>query len=77
MSSQKNSDDVKLELAKMAHIFRSVFNTDDGKLVLKKLEEEFDRDNIMSDNPHRTHYNLGRRDAVVYIRQMLNFKVEV
>lgn len=68
----KTADDVKLELARKIDIFKMVFNTDDGKKVLAALENEFDRDNLLAPgDPYSTHYNLGRRDVVVYIRQML------
>ena len=68
----KTVDDVKLELARKIDLFKIVFNSEDGKKVLGALENEFDRDNLLvPGDPHSTHYNLGRRDVVVYIRQML------
>lgn len=68
----KTADDVKLELARKIDIFKMVFNTEDGKKVLAALEDAFDRDSIITPgDPYYTHYNLGRRDVVVYIRQML------
>ena len=56
----------KIELA------QKIFNTADGERFLKVLEDEFDRDNIFTpDDPYSTSYNCGRRDVVVYIKQLM------
>lgn len=64
------------ELAKKALKFKQVFNSDEGQEVLEMLEEEFNPDVLFDDNPHRTAYNTGRRDVVVYIQQLLRFENE-
>ena len=51
--------------------FKELFQTDIGRKVLVDLEEEFNRENIVHDNPYTTHYNLGKRDVLVYIHQMI------
>ena len=56
----------KIELA------QKIFNTADGERFLKVLEDEFDRDNIFAPgDPYSTSYNCGRRDVVVYIKQLM------
>lgn len=50
-----------------------MFSTPEGKEVLKHLEQEFDADILFERDPNVTAYNLGRRDVVVYIRQMLRY----
>jgi len=55
--------------------FYRIFTSPDGKKVLEWLEEEFDKDEIFAaGEPDTTSYNLGKRDVVVYIRQMIRLK---
>ncbi len=55
--------------------FYRIFTSPDGEKVLEWLEDEFDRDEIFQrGDPHTTSYNLGKRDVVVYIRQMIRLK---
>lgn len=55
--------------------FYRIFTSPDGKKVLEWLEDEFDRDEIFkAGEPDTTTYNLGRRDVIVYIRQMIRLK---
>ena len=56
-----------------AAAFAAVFNTRDGEKVLEALEAEFDRDELRGGEPHSTYFNLGQRDVVVYIKQMLKY----
>lgn len=66
--------EAKEKLARKASIFKQVFNTPDGKEVLSALEKEFNADNIFEKGlPDATAYNLGRRDVVVYIKQLLEY----
>jgi len=69
----KNSDEKFEKLRKKSQHFVTVFNTPDGKQVLEALEAEFDGTDIMAETSEKTAYNLGRRDVVVYIRQMLDY----
>lgn len=50
-----------------------VFNSTEGKKVLEALEEEFYHGELLGESPDKTAYNLGRRDVVMYIKQMLNY----
>lgn len=55
--------------------FYRIFTSPDGKKVLEALEEEFDKDEIFAaGEPDTTSYNLGKRDVIVYIRQMIRLK---
>jgi hypothetical protein len=55
--------------------FHRIFTSPDGAKVLEWLEEEFDKDEIFAPgDPYATTYNLGKRDVVVYIRQMIRLK---
>jgi hypothetical protein len=56
--------------------FRNLFKTQDGQAVLKALHEEFNQLDIMAATPERTAYNLGGRDVVMYIEQLLKEKEE-
>ena len=52
--------------------FHALFTSPVGVKVLKYLEDEFDQDEIFQAGvPDGTAYNLGRRDVIVYIRQMM------
>lgn len=42
-------------------------------IVLRDLEEELNPEEIFNDNPHRTSYNAGKRDAFIYIKQLIRY----
>lgn len=69
-------DKIRKELAKKAGLFKRVFLTADGEQVMKILEDAFDGDTIFNVDPHKTAYNLGHRDVVMYIKQMIKFEVD-
>ena len=63
------------EVVKKSGYFYRIFTSPDGKKVLEALEDEFDKDEIFqAGEPDTTTYNLGSRDVVVYIRQMIRLK---
>jgi hypothetical protein len=52
--------------------FKAVFKTPNGKKVLQDLHDELNSDAIfVNGDSHKTSYNLGRRDAYIYINQLL------
>jgi hypothetical protein len=52
--------------------FHILFTSPVGAKVLEYLEDEFDQEEIFQAGvPDGTAYNLGRRDVIVYIRQMI------
>jgi len=66
-AERKEAASLRRKAALLANLFGSPVGTD----ALRVLEDEFDRENIMAGDPYTTAYNLGRRDVVVYIRQMI------
>ncbi len=66
-------DRVKSALAKKAQVVQRVMSSPDGKAMLELLEKEFLYGEMYDPNPYRTHYNLGARDVVAYLRQLANF----
>lgn len=67
---------VKIELSRKAHTFRQVFNTDEGKKVMEYLEQEAEPEQLFHENPHKTAYNCGKRDLLIYIKQILRYEDE-
>lgn len=66
--------EAKEKIARKASIFKQVFNTPDGKEVLAALDKEFNAADIFQKgHPDATAYNLGRRDVIVYIKQLLEY----
>jgi len=47
-----------------------------GHDVIQALEDEFYHGELYSDDPVRTAYNLGRRDVVVYLKQLQKWRTE-
>jgi hypothetical protein len=73
-SRSKKQKAVDLVVHKSGFFYR-IFTSPDGKRVLEWLEEEFDMDEIFkAGEPDTTSYNLGKRDVIVYIRQMIRLK---
>lgn len=65
---------VHKKVSDKADLFRGVFDTTDGKKVMAELEAELNPDNIFDIDPHVTGYNLGKRDAFIYIKQLINYR---
>lgn len=64
---------IKQQLADKSHLFRRVFSTDEGQKVLEFLKQECEPEVMFDENPHKTAYNCGKRDVVVYINQMMRY----
>ena len=76
MADQKNKrpKEVAIEaLGKKAGNFHKLFTTPVGVEVLKSLEEEFNPDVLIGETNAKTNYNVGARDVVIYIRQMIRY----
>lgn len=67
---------IREELDRKAGIFKRTFLTKDGEQALQMLEDAFNDDDLFNADPHRTAYNLGRRDVVMYIKQLIKFEVD-
>ena len=62
--------DVLEGLKRKAAKVHLLFATDLGKEVLQILRDEFDHEDLRGDSVEETYYNLGRRDAVIYLAQL-------
>lgn len=60
-------EQVRARAAKLGAYFQ---NTEDGKLLLKALEEEFFDGDLYDSSPEKTFFNLGAREVVRYIRHL-------
>ncbi len=54
--------------------YGKVFTSLIGKQVLEDLEREFNPDILLGKDDAETNYNVGRRDVIIYIQQMIRFK---
>ena len=61
-------------LGQKAGDFHKLFTSPVGVKVLQGLEEEFNPDVLVGSSNAITNYNVGRRDVVIYIRQMIRYK---
>jgi len=53
-------------------LYRAVFNTPSGEKVLQDLQAELNPDEIfVKGDADETHINLGKREAFIYINQLL------
>jgi hypothetical protein len=53
-------------------LYRAVFNTPNGEKVLQDLQEQLNPDEIfVKGDADETHINLGKREAFIYISQLL------
>lgn len=59
---------------KKAARFHRVFTSLEGALVLKDLEDEFNKDILLSPDHDETIYNVGRRDVFIYIQQLIRYQ---
>lgn len=61
-------------LGQKAGDFHKLFTSPVGVKVLEALEREFNPDVLLGKTDAETNYNVGRRDVVIYIRQMIRYK---
>jgi len=73
MSQQEKVEAAKSAARKKARKFEELFNTPLGKQVLDAMSNEFDIGEMRGKSVEDTYFNLGRRDAVVYIKQMITY----
>jgi hypothetical protein len=65
------------KLRNKAAKFHRLFTSPDGKLVLQDLEDELNPDVLIGKTSEDTAYNVGRRDAFVYIQQLIRYEENV
>jgi hypothetical protein len=73
MQDNESTIKAKAEAMRKAKIFAEVFSGTEGKKALDLLESEFNPDILFNVDQNITNYNLGRRDVLVYIRQMVKY----
>ena len=61
------------EAKKKARNFHKLFTSPIGEKVLRDLEQELNPDTLIASTPHETSYNVGRRDAFIYIQQLIRY----
>jgi len=47
-----------------------------GKEVIQALEDEFYHGPLFEDDPCKTAFNLGRRDVVVYLKELTTWRTK-
>ena len=57
-------------IRRKAGAVRALFATDEGRKVLDILGDEFDTDELRGGTVEETYFNLGRRDVLVYLKQL-------
>jgi hypothetical protein len=65
------------KVEKKARRFHGLFTSPVGKLVLRDLEGELNPDVLYDGTQHGTAYNVGRRDAFIYIQQLIRYEENV
>ena len=53
--------------------FHKLFTSPIGAKVLDALELQFNPDVLVGETDAKTNYNVGARDVVIYIRQMIRY----
>jgi len=48
-------------------------NSELGKDIIAAMEDEFYHGDLRGEGPHQTYFNLGRRDAVSYLKELQKF----
>jgi hypothetical protein len=65
---------IKTELNRKAAAVQQLLNNPVGKELIQILEDQFTRGELFAGaDTHKTAYNLGARDVVVYLRQLADF----
>ena len=71
-----NIKKVKQNMAKKGARFRDLFESSLGEQVLSDLEGEFLIKDLIGENEHETVVRAAQADVIMYIRRMMNFKLE-
>lgn len=70
---QAKLEQLQRELAPKAGAVARVLSSEDGKVLMEALEAEFFEGDLLGETSEETHYNLGARDVVCYLRELRNF----
>lgn len=61
--------EVKMDRSKqeMRRVGQMLRLNEDGKLLLSMLEDSYYKGDLVGEDPHKTYFNLGRRDVVDFL----------
>jgi len=69
-------DKIKTRLAKKSARINMFMNSELGKEIIDALEQEFYHGALFDEDPCKTAYNLGRRDVVVYLKELQRWRAK-
>jgi predicted RNA binding protein with dsRBD fold (UPF0201 family) len=64
-------------LERKARAAARVYATEDGRYLIDALAEEMDKEDLRGKDTHETYFNLGRRDSITYIRELLSLNKRI
>ena len=67
---------LKKRLTKKSARINMFMNSELGKEIIDALEQEFYHGPLFDEDPCKTAYNLGRRDVVVYLKELQHWKTK-
>jgi hypothetical protein len=67
---KRTVEDIRRRIRHKSAALVEFMNSEIGKAVINALEEEFYEGDLFDPDPHKSAYNLGRRDVVVYLKQL-------
>jgi len=67
-------DKIKTRLTIKSARVQAFMASEIGKEIIQMLEDEFYHGDLYDPCPHKTAYNLGRRDVVVFLRELQNWR---
>lgn len=67
-------DKIKTRLKKKSARVQAFMDSELGREVVDLLEDEFYNGALFDDDPFKTAYNVGRRDVVMYLRELQNWR---
>ena len=73
----QKKEQLEKQLNNKARHFLITFTSPSGEKVLEDLENELNPDVLIGKTPEQTAYNVGRRDAFIYIKQMMRYAENV
>lgn len=72
----KTLDKIKARLTKKSARINMFMNSELGKEIIDALEQEFYNGPLFDEDPCKTAYNLGRRDVVVYLKELQRWRAK-
>jgi len=73
--AQKAQDTLKAALKVKSARVKAFLNAELGKEIINLLENEFYHGALFDSDPLQTAYNLGRRDVVMYLKELQNWRI--